>query len=388
MTESEAYRVLGLPENAGPEHIRTRYRELIVQVHPDKMRRRSSQSSDQPGRERETDSQEHQAAPFTTPHDARIINQAYNLLQCSWRKTRNSREARASSDGQDFQQKTAQSTGKWDAPCNPYAYHPREIYCRAEDAEGIPIGIFTIARGKYLWSQDEEFPLFLKSVYQCGSELLKEADASQKREADDSRRQRALGELTYLLAQQFIDVRSSLDELAKAVTVGDSSAGRSTDRIWFLPAMLEYGPRSSYTGRELPKTGDLLYPSELRHRRLFLKDVSGEELGYLSFKDDRLYYIVIPLFEQRRVQVRIRVSEGPASQGKAKNTSFYQNLDLYIRLDPLQHQFLPENLNLQIEKILREYSSPAVHVQPGKSMMKTASQAAANAELARAFADI
>ena len=64
-----------------------------------------------------------------------------------------------------------------------------------------------------------------------GSELLKEADASQKREPDDSRRQRALGELTYLLAQQFIDVRSALDELAKAVTVRDSSAGRSTDRI-------------------------------------------------------------------------------------------------------------------------------------------------------------
>ena len=131
MTESEAYRVLGLPENTGPEHIRTRYRELIVQVHPDKVRRRSVQSSDWPCRESETDSQEYQSAPFTTPHDARIINQAYNLLQRSWRKTRNSREARASSDGQDFQKKTARSTGKWDAPCNPYAYHPREIYCRA-----------------------------------------------------------------------------------------------------------------------------------------------------------------------------------------------------------------------------------------------------------------
>ena len=63
------------------------------------------------------------------------------------------------------------------------------------------------------------------------------------------------------------------------------------------------------------------------------------------------------------------VSEEPASQGKGKNTSFYQILDLYIRLDPLQHQFLPENLNLHIEKVLREYISPAVHVQPGKSMV-------------------
>ena len=83
MTESEAYRVLGLPENT--------------------VRRRSAQSSDLSCMESETDSQEHQSAPFTTPHDARIINQAYNLLQRSWRKTRNSREARASSDGQDFQ---------------------------------------------------------------------------------------------------------------------------------------------------------------------------------------------------------------------------------------------------------------------------------------------
>ena len=81
-----------------------------------------------------------------------------------------------------------------------------------------------------------------------------------------------------------------------------------------------------------------------------------------------MYYIVIPLFEQRRVQVRIRVSEEPASQGKGKNTSFYQSLDLCIRLDPLQQKFLPENLNLQIKKIIREYISPAVHVQPVKSM--------------------
>ncbi|MEE1041208.1 MAG: hypothetical protein U0L10_10920, partial [Lachnospiraceae bacterium] len=54
-----------------------------------------------------------------------------------------------------------------------------------------------------------------------------------------------------------------------------------------------------------------------------------------------------PPFEQRRVQVRIRVSEEAASQGKGKNTSLYQNLNLYIRLDPLQHQFLPQNSDRQ-----------------------------------------
>lgn len=91
-------------------------------------------------------------------------------------------------------------------------------------------------------------------------------------------------------------------------------------------------------------------------RRAYLKDADGEELGYLSFRDDRMYYIVIPLFEQRRVRVRIQVSDAPASQGKGRNASFYQNLDLCIRLDPSQ-QYLPENLNLRIAKILSEYMS-------------------------------
>lgn len=96
---------------------------------------------------------------------------------------------------------------------------------------------------------------------------------------------------------------------------------------------------------------------ELPFRRAYLKDADGEELGYLSFRDDRMYYIVIPLFEQRRVRVRIQVSDAPASQGKGRNASFYQNLDLCIRLDPSQQQHLPENLNLRIAKILSEYMS-------------------------------
>ena len=96
---------------------------------------------------------------------------------------------------------------------------------------------------------------------------------------------------------------------------------------------------------------------ELPFRRAYLKDADGEELGYLSFRDDRMYYIVIPLFEQRRVRVRIQVSDAPASQGKGRNASFYQNLDLCIRLDLSQQQHLPENLNLRIAKILSEYMS-------------------------------
>jgi hypothetical protein len=42
---------------------------------------------------------------------------------------------------------------------------------------------------------------------------------------------------------------------------------------------------------------------------------------------------------------------------RERNASFYQNLDLCIRLDLSQQQHLPENLNLRIAKILSEYMS-------------------------------
>lgn len=45
------------------------------------------------------------------------------------------------------------------------------------------------------------------------------------------------------------------------------------------------------------------YPGTPGHK-LYLKNQSGKELGSLSFSDDRLYYVVVPLFEQKRVQIK------------------------------------------------------------------------------------
>jgi len=39
-----------------------------------------------------------------------------------------------------------------------------------------------------------------------------------------------------------------------------------------------------------------------------MKSASGQELGYLSFQDDRMYYVMTPLFEQCRVRVKLLVS--------------------------------------------------------------------------------
>lgn len=72
--------------------------------------------------------------------------------------------------------------------------------------------------------------------------------------------------------------------------------------------------------------------------------------------DDRLYYLVIPLFEQKRVQVKVQAAEIMAEKSR-KAAARYQKLDLWVKLLKKDISRLPENLNLQIERLLEEYSN-------------------------------
>jgi hypothetical protein len=77
-------------------------------------------------------------------------------------------------------------------------------------------------------------------------------------------------------------------------------------------------------------------PSRLKKHRLYLKNHSGNELGYLSFLDDRLYYVIIPLFEQKKVQIRV------------KYTGYKRKLHLWVKLSNESVSSMPESVNLQI----------------------------------------
>ena len=105
--------------------------------------------------------------------------------------------------------------------------------------------------------------------------------------------------------------------------------------------------------KTLLQEGEELLPAGVRRHRLYVKDRREKELGYLSFRDDRLYYVVIPLFEQRRLQVRMRTA-APCPKGKKKRTG-YQDLRLWVRLCQGETDSLSENLNLRIEALLKEY---------------------------------
>ena len=315
MTPAEAGRILGISPKADMEQIKKQYRRLMHQFHPD-------------------------VSGFSNTgyqYTAQEINLAYEVLKKGFA---------------DFQEdifsgaekKAASKNLHWDAPLNQHAWTEREILHYAEDYEGNVIGNFTIARGKYLWTAEEDFPLFLLSIYRCGQELLDEIDGSLQRKERSSLRGKIQPQLTYLLAQQFMDSTALLKKLAKKVSPGEEENG-----IYYLPAMLEVtGGISKLKGDES------LFPSRLKDHRLYLKNSAGQELGYLSFSDDRFYYIVIPLFEQRRVLVKIKAAQTPASSRK-RNLSRYHSLHLWLKFAPKTEKQLLENLNLQIRQLLETY---------------------------------
>ena len=324
MTRKEALKLLGLPPQADLVEIKKKYRQLMHQVHPD---------AASPRRDR------------NTLPGARQLNQAYALLK---REGAPGESAFTGSDSAHFshkKRKSPEKTGVWNAPVNSHAYTGREILHCAEDAAGNPLGHFSIAYGKYLWTMEEDFPLFLSSIFRCSKKLLDEID-SQKPAADESQRLIFQAELAYLLAQQFLDGRICLPSLAQ-----EEPPAPDGSRIFRVPSMLEF----SRTFSPL-KPGEPLYPSALRRHRLYLKNEAGKELGYLSFPDDRLYYVVIPLFEQRNVRLRILASNG-SSAGKKKGSANYQNLSLWIKLPSSGIRHAPENLNLRIAELLKKYQS-------------------------------
>ena len=315
MTLAEACRILDISPKADMEQIKKQYRKLMLQFHPD------VSGSSEAGYQ----------------YSVQEINLAYAVLKKGFTELES-----ISFPGKEmsFQDNLL----SWNAPTNSHAWKERDILHYAEDCEGNILGNFTIARGKHLWTAEEDFSLFLLSLYRCSQEVLDEIDASLQREEPPSLRQRIQPQLTYLLAQQFMDGTALLKELAKKISPEKGDSG-----IYYLPAMLEI-TRDSVS----LKDRESLFPSRLKDHRLYLKNSAGQELGYLSFPDDRFYYIVIPLFEQRRVLVKIKAVKKPVTSGKRK-TSRYQSLHLWLKFSEKAEKQLPESLNLQIRQLLEIY---------------------------------
>lgn len=325
MTRTQAYRVLGLTEDADRAEIKSRYRQLMHKLHPDS---RSEEKENY-------------------PYSAREINEAYGILvkgkgakDSFIRRTKESTTSKA-----EWEAKRQHRQKKnWNAPENPHAYCIRNIYQYVEDADGAVIGEFVITEGKYLWTIEEDFPLFLKSIFACSNRLLQEIEAKLEKSVREEERLKVQAELTYLLAQQFIDAPEMLGHFAEP-----GRKKEAEDEIFYFAAMLELMDTVNDMRASTP-----LFPAALKQHRLFLKKQSGEAAGYLSLKDDRLYYILVPLLEQKRAMVKIQVA---AKQDRAnmRGRKRYKNLDFWIKVPRKYAGTFPESIGLQIENLLLSY---------------------------------
>ena len=335
MTKAKAYKILGLTPGTDLTDIKKKYRQLMHRVHPD------------------TEAFSTKAYDFT----AQEINEAYDFLRKNMADSFSGPAAKHTTSSRKQHGKTAYrkpyregnaTTGstakqmKWDAPLNENAYTARTVYHYAEDADGGIIGSFPAATGKYLWILEEDFPLFLKSMFECSKRLLDHVDTQIRRDSVCPKRLKYQAELSYLLAQQFIDATATLKQLLTPEVLPNAD-------IYSIASMLELAADTP-----MLCSGMTLYPSCIRNHRLFLTTKSGKNAGYVSFRDDRLYYIIIPLFEQKHAQVKIQVS---ATQDKKRNrpAGEYKNLDFLVKIPHDNARTFPENINLQIEELLAEY---------------------------------
>lgn len=344
----QAYEILGVADNADRNEIKRKYRELMHKVHPDACAHNTDIHQDDI----------HNSDSYD--YSAYEINEAYSVIceyiDSSSKKTFNTRysfyDSHEYGNNMDshFQysdwcaSSNKRAYGDWDAPENDNAYCNRSIYHYVEDYDGRNIGSFKIAHGRYIWTVEEDFKLFIRSIFECSEKLLGDIERQLDKSCDADKKLVIQAELAYLIAQQFIAATDTLGKILTSLESDDSE-------IFYVESMLEV-----MQGAPFIKAGMTLYPSGIRRHRLYLMTKSGQEAGYVSFRDDRLYYILIPILEQKRALVKIEVSR-KQDRFNTRQPNKYKNLDLWIKMKDNDDNKFPENINMQIEELLKKYRS-------------------------------
>ena len=333
MSVEQAYKILAVPRSADIKAIKKKYRKLMLKVHPDSLK----------------------SGKNTYQYSAQEINEAYSIIIKYLSDNKMSGYFNNSSDDSYSSEYTydeeyyqdynsyASDGGNWDAPVNDNAYTSRNIYHYAEGARGNITGSFVIAKGKYIWTIEEDFSLFIRSISESRDKLLSGIDNRRKGSISDTSRAVIKAQLAYLLAQQYIDATYTLNELITPVKQNNA-------QIFYIDSMLEMPANAPFL-----RAGMTLYPQSLKNHRLYLKTKSGNAAGYISFRDDRLYYIIIPLLEQKRAQVKVQIAARQDKNNTRHNVK-YKNLDFWIRIFDDNSGTFPESINMQIGEILTKYS--------------------------------
>ena len=301
MTRELALKIMRVSQNYTKAELKSKYHSLMILTHPDA------------------------ASEHDYPYEASDINVAYEYLLKHIGEKIDANSQKAS---------RKKSPIKWNAPVNEAAYAPRDIYHNVEDEDGNVIGKAIIDSGKYIWIEDEDFSSFLSSLYNCSKSIISMHD--ETKDFDRSSDITLLSKLTYLLIQQFVDTSMILGLLTKA----------DSNNIYEVDAMLEItNPYVRLTD------GATIYPARISEHRLYVKSQTGKEIGYLSFKDDRLYYGIIPIFERRACKIKMQVA---CATCKYLNHKKYVDVNLMLKLLDEDMTCVIESINAKIDKLLNE----------------------------------
>ncbi len=249
MTLKEAYKILGASSKDDDREIKTKYKKLLIMYHPD---------SDPNGDRNPEDDKK-----------IRLVIEAYKKIRES--------EGENVADNYEF---------TWDAFENRTAYSERNIYVqfRIFD-EDLPLS--RMARGRFVWDPDmEDFPLFTKSVLEACKEVM-----TRNLSMPDPDKVKDI--FNYMM-QEYVLPADAARKLGKKVTEEGNLETYHFDGFLMTDSPIDKKVYENCIGEPL----DVF----LREDRAVLEQmVSGKVLGSVTFDEDELYYVVLPLLEDPEV---------------------------------------------------------------------------------------
>ena len=261
MTLKEAYKILGISKENTDREIKARYKKLLIMYHPD---------SD-PTRER-------------APEDDEKIRQAIE----AYKKIRES-EGETYFEPYEF---------TWGAFENKRAFSERNIFFQFKIYdEALPPS--KMARGRFVWDPDmEEFPLFAKSVLEACKEVMTDHDVAITPDK--------VKDIFHLMMQEYVLPADAARKIGKRIReAGDRE-------VYSFSGFIKDEPGSS-RGSKI-NCGEPLNIYLREDRAVVEEIVTGRSLGSISFDEDELYYVVLPLLEDPKVDARASITKVDSSR--------------------------------------------------------------------------
>lgn len=356
MNLQQARRILGITPEDDKTAIKKKYRRLMGQFHPDAQAGESALDSIRRAQE---------------------INEAYEYLkkhtgifQSSAATEKGSRRTTSEKGAKSVWKDRPPKKPEWTGRTNEKAFCERNVYQRYSMEVEVEVPTdklyYRVARGRYLWDPaTEDFTLFVTSLHHATKELLEQAEERAAKKRVQGMHAQATGyrnpevdrfqiqsKLFYHLSAQFADPVQILGRIAKPERTDES--GRQI--YHFHTSLGADATQTSYRGLTALQTGDVIYPLTFQENRILVCREKTYPLGHLFFEDDRLYFCVIPLLQEKLAQVQMKVRKVQVLR-KTHPYKAKVDIDLYFRTEKEITGYKGRDRNLEIAEILNDYET-------------------------------